>query len=127
MKKSIFFTVTACLFATGAFAQNHNTLWCDKDQKFKPTHNLQLKKVTPEKIELVAKWGGKSGGATLSASNVAITNGTCENCKPVGQIGANNPDEPWTIKRTDPKMPVTLAWATPGTINLCGTGVLKIN
>lgn len=108
-------------------AQNHNTLWCDKDIKLKNTHHAMLQKSTEKgKINVLVKWGAPNGGAMLSAANLEITNGICESCKPVGAIGSNNYQQNWVIKVNDPSKPVTFAWATKGTIMGCGTGKLVV-
>ncbi|MFN8346940.1 MAG: hypothetical protein U0X91_18200 [Spirosomataceae bacterium] len=87
--KKMLLTVAMALFI-GHFvnAQNHNTLWCDKDTKLKNTHHFNLQKTTEAgKLNAIMKWGGPNGGSTFSAANLEITNGTCESCKPVGAIG----------------------------------------
>jgi len=126
--KSLFFTLAIIMFV-GHFAdaQNHNTLWCDKDMKLKNTHHFMLQKTTePGKLNAKMKWGAPNGGATFSAANLEITNGTCESCKPLGAIGSGNYEQNWVIKVTDPSKPVTFAWKTAGTINVCGTGKLVV-
>lgn len=126
--KRLFFTLAIALFI-GHFvnAQNHNTLWCDKDMKLKNTHHFMLQKTTETgKLNAKMKWGAPNGGATFSAANLEITNGTCESCKPLGAIGSGNYEQNWVIKVTDPSKPVTFAWKTTGTINVCGTGKLVI-
>jgi hypothetical protein len=65
MKKILLFA-SMLLFA-GHFvkAQNHNTLWCDKDIKLKPTHHAVLQKATEKgKLNVLVKWGGPNGGST---------------------------------------------------------------
>lgn len=110
-----------------AKAQNHNTLWCDKDVKLKNTHNLSMQKTTEVgKLNAIMKWGGPEGGSTFTAANLEIINGMCESCKSLGAIGSGNYQQKWVIKVTDPTKPVTFAWKTAGTINLCGTGKLNI-
>lgn len=126
--KRLFFTLAIILFV-GYFAdaQNHNTLWCDKDMKLKKTHHFMLQKTTePGKLNAKMKWGAPNGSATFSAANLEITNGTCESCKPLGAIGSGNYEQNWVIKVTDPAKPVTFAWKTAGTINVCGTGKLVV-
>lgn len=126
--KRLFFTLAIILFV-GYFAdaQNHNTLWCDKDMKLKKTHHFMLQKTTePGKLNAKMKWGAPNGSATFSAANLEITNGTCESCKPLGAIGSGNYEQNWVIKVTDPSKPVTFAWKTAGTINVCGTGKLVV-
>lgn len=135
--KKMLFTLSMALFI-GHFvnAQNFNTLWCSKlgdgkskedGRKLVDAHNFQLQKTTePGKLNAIMKWGGETGGSTFSAANLEITNGICESCTPVGQIGAKNPKQNWVIKVTDPSKPVTFAWKTSGTINMCGTGKLVI-
>jgi hypothetical protein len=126
--KRLFFTLAIILFV-GYFAdaQNHNTLWCDKDMKLKNTHHFMLQKTTePGKLNAKMKWGAPNGSATFSAANLEITNGTCESCKPLGAIGSGNYEQNWVIKVTDPSKPVTFAWKTAGTINVCGTGKLVV-
>ena len=107
--------------------QNHNTLWCDKDPGKKLTHNL-VRQGGEEKgtLKFLVKWGGKSGGATLSSVNLAITNGTCKTCPPLGEIGGQHPEGTWIITISDVKKPVTLAWNTEGTKRICGDGSLLI-
>lgn len=126
--KKMFLILSMALFI-GHFvnAQNHNTLWCDKDANLKNTHHFQLQKTTETgKLNAIMRWGGPNGGSTFAAANLEITNGTCESCTPVGQIGAKNSQQNWVIKVTDPSKPVTFAWKTQGTINMCGTGKLVI-
>jgi hypothetical protein len=127
MKKMIL--TLAMTFLIGHFvkAQNHNTLWCDKDIKLKATHHAMLQKATEKgKLNVLVKWGGPKGGSTLTSKNLAITNGTCESCTPLGAIGSNNYQQLWVVKVTDPSKPVTFSWDTPGTINFCGTGKLYL-
>lgn len=117
-------------------AQNFNTLWCSKlgegkskeeGRKLIDAHSFQLQKTTEQgKLNAIMRWGGPTGGSTFASQNLAITNGTCESCKPVGQIGKSNSQQTWVIKVTDPSKPVTFAWTTPGTINMCGNGKLVI-
>lgn len=110
-----------------AMAQNHNTLWCDKDIKLKNTHNLKQQKTTEAgKLNFQANWGAPNGGSTLLSTHVKITNGVCESCTPLGALGSGNYQQNWVIKVTDRSKPVEIQWATPGTINLCGTGKLRI-
>lgn len=127
MKKSLLI-ISLALF-TGHFvkAQSFNTLWCDKNKKLKDTHHAMLQKATEKgKLNVKVKWGGPNGGSTLTSKNLAITNGTCESCKPLGAIGSKNYEQIWVVKVTDPSKPVTFSWATPGTINYCGDGKLNI-
>lgn len=127
MKKMLFTLTLSFLIGQFAKAQNHNTLWCDKDVKLKNTHHFMLQKTTEAgKLNAIMKWGAPNGGATFSAANLEITNGTCEKCTPLGAIGSGNYQQNWVIKVTDPSKPVTFAWKTPGTINMCGTGKLYI-
>ena len=107
-------------------AQNHNTLWCDKNPAKKNTNNVVVQRSEKGILKVLVNWEGKNGGSTFMAQNLAITNGTCETCKPLGAIGKNHPQEPWTIKVTDVTKPVTLAWNTAGTKNYCGEGSLFI-
>ena len=124
----MFLTLSTLLFICHfANAQNHNTLWCDKDMKLKNTHHAMLQKATEKgKLNVLVKWGGPNGGSTLSSQNLTITNGTCESCKPLGAIGSGNYQQNWVVKVTDPSKPVTFSWNTPGTVNMCGTGKLNI-
>lgn len=126
MKKLL---ILASLFLIGnlAFAQNHNTLWCDKNPAMKNTHHLQQQKTTESgKLNFSVKWGAPNGGSTLSQANITITNGTCESCKPLGAIGSGNYQQNWVIKVTDMSKPVQIEWATAGAIATCGTGKLII-
>jgi hypothetical protein len=57
-----------------------------------------LQKATEKgKCNLLVKWDAPNGGSTLSSQNLAITNGTCESCKPLGAGGSNNYQQPWVI------------------------------
>lgn len=126
--KKMFLALTMTLFI-GQFvtAQNHNTLWCDKNPALKNNYNLQQQKTTEKgKLNFLVKWGAPNGASTLAAQNVQITNGTCETCPSLGAIGSGNYQQKWVIKVTDPKKPVRIQWNTPGTVSLCGTGVLNI-
>lgn len=119
----MFLTLSTLLFICHFVnAQNHNTLWCDKDIKLKNTHHFMLQKTTEAgKLNAIMKWGGPNGGSTFAAANLEITNGICEKCTPVGAIGSGNYQQNWVIKVIDPSKPVTFAWKTQGTINVCGT------
>lgn len=122
------FTLAFLLFIGNiALAQNHNTLWCDKNINLKNTHNLKQQKTTEAgKLNFQVNWGAPNGGATLTKANIQITNGTCENCTPLGAVGSGNYKQNWVIKVTDMSKPVEIQWATNGTIGLCGTGKLRI-
>lgn len=109
-----------------AAAQNHGTLWCDKNPAKKGSNNIVTQRSEKGVLKVLVNWEGKSGGSTFAPQNLAITNGTCETCKPLGAIGANRPQELWTIKVTDVTKPVILAWNTEGTKNYCGNGSLLI-
>lgn len=126
--KTLFLVCSMTLFIGHfATAQNHNTLWCDKNMNLKNTHHLQQQKTTEKgKLNFLVKWGAPKGGSTLTSANVKITNGTCEKCPSLGAIGSGNYQQNWVIKVTDPSKPVRLEWNTPGTVDLCGKGVLHI-
>lgn len=125
--KKLFIIAVLSFIGNVAFAQNHNTLWCDKNPALKNTHHLNQQKTTEAgKLNFIAKWGGPNGGSTLTAANLKITNGTCEKCTPLGAIGSGNYQQNWVIKVTDVTKPVEIAWNTTGTVNMCGTGVLRI-
>ena len=110
-----------------AAAQNHNTLWCDKNQKLKNTHNAQQQKTLKTgEIIMKVKWGGPDGASTLTSKNLEIVNGVCKTCPNLGAIGSKNYEQLWTIQVTDISKPVDIAWATPGTINHCGSGRLRM-
>lgn len=60
-------------------------------------------------------------GSTFAPANLGIQNGTCEDCSYIGGIGRPHGSfKNWVIRQTDPNQPVTVAWATNGTINYCG-------
>jgi|GEM_PF-2875042 len=125
--KKVLFTLSMTLFI-GHFvaAQNHNILWCDKNPALKNDHQVVTQKSGNGTLNLLVKWGGKTGGSTFAQQNLSITNGTCVTCKPVGAGGTNNPSQMWTVKVTDVTKPVVLAWNTPGTVNYCGNGKLVL-
>lgn len=89
-------------------------------------HFIDIKKGGKGYLNLEVNWGGKNGGSTFAPQNLNITNGSCQTCKPVGQIGANNPKQTWVIKVNDVNKPVTITWQTKGTTDMCGTAVAKI-
>ncbi len=127
MKKSLF--IFSLFFSVGfiAKAQNHNTLWCDKNPQLKNTHHLNMQKPTEAgKLNAIMKWGGPKGGSTFTAANLEIINGSCESCPQLGAIGSGNYQQKWVIKVNDVSKPVTFAWKTTGTINMCGTGKLNV-
>lgn len=68
-------------------------------------------------IQLKVDW---DEGSTFSANNLAIENGACTNCEKIGGISrANGSSQTWTIRQTDTEKPVSIAWATSGTIRYC--------
>ncbi|WP_020604670.1 hypothetical protein [Spirosoma spitsbergense] len=125
--KKVLLTLSMTLFIGHYLAaQNHGILWCDKNPAKKATNNVVTQRSTNGILNLQVNWEGKTGGSTFAPQNLAITNGTCQTCKPLGAIGKNQPRELWTIKVTDVTKPVTLAWNTPGTKGYCGDGSLVI-
>ena len=113
MKKIFLLFSMTLLIGHFVKAQNHNTLWCDKNLKLKDSHYLSRQAgAEAGKINLLVKWGAPNGGATLSKENILITNGACETCKPLGAIGSGNYQQTWVIKVTDPAKPVTISWNT---------------
>ncbi|MEZ5653686.1 MAG: hypothetical protein R3E87_24400 [Burkholderiaceae bacterium] len=125
MKKGCLVLPVALLLANTVFAQDHNTLWCN-NPKLKTTHNVQALKSEKGSWNMQVSWGGPSGGSTFGPKNLSITNGSCQSCKPLGAIGAKHPKEVWKIKVTDPSKPVVFAWASEGTVKMCGTGKLSL-
>jgi hypothetical protein len=98
---SLFFACGACLFA-------QQTMNCKVNPQF---NNIAVQSFDKGILKLTVKWGGPNGGSTLAASNLLITNGKCTTCTPLGAIGGKRPQDTWTITATDPKQPVTIAWA----------------
>jgi hypothetical protein len=126
MKKLVLTAAFVAFSAGVASAQDHNTLWCDKDPKVKAKNNVVLRSSAKGEIKVEVNWEGKAGGSTFEQKNLAITNGSCVTCKSLGAIGANHAKETWTIKATDPSKPVGLAWGTPSTKAYCGNGSISI-
>jgi len=75
-------------------------------------------------IKLKVDW---DEGSTFSSANVEIKNGTCVDCSSIGGIGRpNGSSKTWTIRQTNTNAPVSIAWATTGTIKYCG-GNTQVN
>lgn len=84
---------------------------------------ITLLSTNNEEIKVKVDW---DEGATFTPQNLQLTNATCVNCPYVGGIGKNNPVQTWTLKQTDLAKPVSVAWATEGTIKFCGNGSLSL-
>jgi hypothetical protein len=104
---SLFLAFGTCLFA-------QQTMNCKVNPQF---NNITVQSLDKGVLKVLVKWGGPSGGSTLAAPNLVITNGKCTTCTPLGAMGGKRPQDTWTITATDPNQPVTIVWANK---NFCG-------
>ncbi len=111
--KNVLFLFVFLTMAQFGFAQT--LLSCQNGDNKNDKPKVSFISQSGQEITLSVHWPDRS---TFAKKNLEIQNGTCENCPNVG--GSNPKTRDWTIRQSDSKKAVTIAWATSSTIAYCG-------